>query len=235
MKYLLIFILFSPFALAQNQFKMENNYKFVAYILKSTNDSLTIQREDGMKITLQKNKIVKSEQLYSELQLTNGRTLIGHIYRKSDDSIYVKTLVATNESHPISDLVMLPRKFKDLDYYIEGKQTYFLFGGTVLLPGAINLVGGYHFSDRFGARVHAGLLILSAQVDIMYNLSKKEYFEHNLSLIGGVSNLDAGIAYLGTAYDLNIYGFQLQLGVAYTNFDTPVQIIGSIGYVHRFN
>jgi len=120
------------------------------------------------------------------------------------------------------------------------KSEYPMVGLTLLLPGGLNLIGGYHY-DKFAAFGEIGFLPQVAfgfQVEFLYNLKTARHFEHNLGIGAGLSVISQNDswAYLGIFYNLNLYGFFLEPGITIGSGNAPnPQLWFQFGYVYRFN
>ncbi len=120
------------------------------------------------------------------------------------------------------------------------KSEYPMVGLTLLLPGGLNLIGGYHY-DKFAAFGEIGFLpevAFGFQVEFLYNLKTARHFEHNLGIGAGLSVISQNDswAYLGIFYNLNLYGFFLEPGITIGSGNAPnPQLWFQFGYVYRFN
>jgi len=134
---------------------------------------------------------------------------------------------------------------------------YYFSGITLGDPGGFNLLYGYHF-NKIGIRGEVGFIPANTiyygyQINLMYNLSKTENFEHNISLGYGLSscigpNLDdvnsptlSGFNnqyykwnYIGFYYDLTYYILFIESGLTFGigTFKNP-QFSIQLGFVLR--
>ena len=123
----------------------------------------------------------------------------------------------------------------------ESKDTYGMFGITLLLPGGYNILGGYQF-QTFGLRAELGCIPYGdggygGQVNFLLNLAKSKSFEANVSLAAGFSQMgNNNFTYAGPCFDLNAGGFFIELGLGFGSgsFQSP-QLLFQLGYVGRFN
>ena len=140
---------------------------------------------------------------------------------------------------------------------------YSMFGASLICPGGINLIWGRQFT-KHGIRAEIGMIpekMFGMQLNYLFNLDKRESFEHNISVGIGYSYLkdntyvsdsyynlggyvvdgygyyrDDDWTYAGVFYDINIYGLFLEGGITIGSgdFSNP-QLSFQIGYVYRFN
>jgi hypothetical protein len=219
---------------------MQNGYEFEGYVVKANSDSLLIDNY-GNEIIIFKKNIKDILQLRSKVVTSDGKKLNIHISQKNDD--YIIGADENNVTHKIkqSDVVFL-----ETENAFE-QEPYSMLGLTAFFPGGINLQYGRHINRNFGFRIHLGTTIfdledniLGVQVDFLFNLTKKQNFEQNLSLALGhtiFEGFEPDLSYLGVLYDFNFHGFFMQFGPAFSlndNYST-LQIVGNIGLVFRFN
>jgi hypothetical protein len=130
------------------------------------------------------------------------------------------------------------------------RDSYGMFGLSVLSPGGVNCVLGFQSYTGAGFRIAAGTLLESsswgAQGNLLYNLIKSRDVELNASLGFGTShvakhnelgNPDGELSwnYIGAFADINFVGFFVEGGITFGSgsYKQPKFLIQA-GYVFRF-
>jgi hypothetical protein len=243
MKLFLILLLLIPSIIfSQTRFVMSNGQRYVAYVTESSNDELELELINKTRVTIKKDQINSFEDFYVKIKFINGMLLNGHISKVTKDSIFGRNEDYLPFAYSKKNILIIDDD--DIDIY---DQKYSFLGGSALVPGAINFIYGMHLNKTLGYRISAGIFpnaIIGLQTDLLFNLSKRKDFEHNIGLnFGLVSDpgewrtTDEIFTYFGPSYDLNWYGFHFQIGISVlTSQDeaATLTLTPSIGYVYRF-
>lgn len=181
-----------------------------------------------------------SAQRVTRIITSEGETFTGEIIVESRDTITLRSTSGTD--------IMVPRvSIERIDYNYDpsgGKNdSFWAFGATLGTPALLNLVVAYNFNDDWGLRFSGGYVGSAAglQLDGTYLLGGDKV-RHNLNFGLGLSGVETGWpygvkdwAYLEGGYNLQVWGFDLMLGISVGDGDyTNPQLLGQIGYVHRF-
>lgn len=224
---------------SQIEFVLTNGEVINGFIVENMVDSIKIKTVDNFLVTIPKRLIVWNERIEATITTKSGEEYEGNITNVDDNNYYITTESGLPVTIPknIIEKVFLSNNYKE--------KQYAMFGPTLILPGGINLLFGYHYSS-FGVRGEFGVLpvddeIYGFQVNVFYNLFRNKSFEHNVSIAGGFSHQDSYLydkdwTYLGLMYDFNIYGFFMELGLTLgSGYYSNPQLAIQFGYVYRFN
>lgn len=126
------------------------------------------------------------------------------------------------------------------------KKQYWAVGATFGTPGGLNLNLWYMWSS-FGFQLSGGYIgtVYGTQANLAWKIGDYQKFLHTLFVGAGHSSVTTKEnnleitkrwTYGIVGYNLNWYGFFLELGITLGSgdFKSP-QFAGQIGYVHRFN
>lgn len=254
MKYFIIILILisSNLAFSHSKIEMKDGNKYFGIIEDRSNDSLSIRTIDGFSIKLAKANIRDVVFVESYIKTVSGDEYTVVILEDNIDTYKVKSGASIFE---IPKNKVLFVRHEGMDTFSGGyKQKYGLFGLTIGMPGGINLNGGYRFDNIFGLRGNFGMVpdeMWGFQGNLDFLISKKEFFEHGMSVTFGFLEIeedyydiyygyqytyDKEWLYIGPSYFLNFYGAFIEVGmtIGTGNFSSP-QLNFQIGYIHRFN
>ncbi len=221
---------------------------YIGYIIETNKDKILFRTTDDLELTFPKNYIEDIKPVIIRIVTFTGNKYEGRVLKQDDSTMIIETKGKLVLTVPKNQIFRLNYG----DSY--STKTYRSFGITVLAPGGINISFGNHFKST-GIRTVIGYMgsVVGLQINYLFNLSKSEHLEHNISLGAGrtafedserPSYVRAGQikiprgswTYLGGYYDINVYGAFLELGLTagVGDFTIP-QLSIQFGYVYRFN
>jgi hypothetical protein len=224
---------------SQIEFELTNGEIINGFIVENMADSIKIKTVDNFHITIPRIMIDDIEKIEASITTKSGDVYEGNITDVNESNYVIETESGLSVKIPrdIVDKVILGNNYSE--------KQYAMFGPTLLLPGGINLLFGYHYSS-FGVRGEFGFIpanneVYGFQVNVFYNLYRTKSFEHNISIAGGFSSQETYLydkewTYIGFMYDFNIYGFFMEAGITFGSgtYSNP-QLAIQFGYVYRFN
>ena len=241
MSELIIVLLLSVFSMptySQIEIKLHLGREYTGIVVNNSKDSITINTFKNRLISFSKKEIENIEPLTSTIRLINGKILSGYISKMTDDEI---TLIINNDTEVDIEKTIQRKDIIEMKQTRIYKDTYGMFGLSFGLPGGVNALWGYHFG-KLGSRAELGFfpadeLMIGVQANFSYNLYQNSIFETNVSVGTGYFYNDRhDFVYIGPFYDMNLYGFflELGLGIGSGSYSSP-QFMAQIGYVYRFN
>ena len=171
-----------------------------------------------------------------------GQEIEADDFQENDTELILKMSNGERKSVPKSTIKRL------MHYRLREKilDEYPILGVTLGTPGILNLNAGYFFS-KIGVQVSGSYLgsAYGFQAAFAWKLYDSRSFMHALSGGAGFSSItvDRDLkkethkwTYGVLSYNLNWYGFFLELGIGVGagDYSNP-QFLGQIGYVYRFN
>lgn len=241
-----------------------NDQSNIGKIIEQNDNSILILLNDETQVKYNKENIKEINPLELKVETNAGIIFQGFCTKENNYEIWLKGSDDTEYQIKKSQIKTIQILKKDNDRYnpyevVDNipnsksadvgensniakslKSEYPMVGLTLLLPGGLNLIGGYHY-DKFAAFGEIGFLPQVAfgfQVEFLYNLKTARHFEHNLGIGAGLSVISQNDswAYLGIFYNLNLYGFFLEPGITIGSGNAPnPQLWFQFGYVYRFN
>ncbi len=190
------------------------------------------------------------------IYLTDGRVVKGKVVKLSDSIVeYVPS-----DRDRIS--ILKRKDIEKIEYGTGGrvtfvkpfdkedasyKQGYPVVGLSVGTPGLLNIIGGYYF-PLVGFHLSGSFMgtnFYGIQGNIQLRFYETENVVHGFSLIGAYNHLEddnhkvTGGFFVGPAYNLNLYGFFVEFGLAYYNGEVESDhrsghtFVFQLGYVAR--
>jgi len=235
MKILLLFLFTISISYSQVRIETYNDSHYLGYVIEKTNKKITIKTTRGYKVEIAQNTIRLIEEELSIIKTIYGVEYEVHIYKENDSLYIAKDEFGSQIQINKSEI----RTIKPLSEFKT--ENYISFGPYVGMPGVFNLSLGYHTGNNLNYKIKLGSPIIygigGVQLSFGYSFTKMEYFEQGVNLVGGLFEWsDSNYQYVGVTYGLNIYGIELNLGLAggAGSFTNP-QILFEFGYIWRFN
>jgi hypothetical protein len=247
LKYVFFIILIS-FVKLTAQVKIGTTYleNIIGYKTSENDSVVFLISQNGDEYNISKSKILTTTLLNSEIITKDGERLLGNITYLNSEIIVLCNDIGSEMKIERKDI----RKFIIANrLYSTG---YFFLGLSGWGPGGINLLGGVQFETDLFFRTQYGSTfgndIYGYQFNLGFNITRKKYYEQNVSLGAGVSferknwqtngyksTYTVDSRYVGLFYDTNLLGFFLELGATYNEgYREGLNISYQFGYIFRF-
>jgi hypothetical protein len=210
------------------------NEEIKGYVVEENSNFILLRNQENIDIKIPLKSIASTQKINSKIFTIRSNEIIGHIIKKDSNFLYFSNIRGKDTSIVLTDL---------LNYSIyEGiVKAYSSFGGTFGSPGGLNLLYCYQLQSGINLRFQGGYIgkMSGIQANIGLNISSNEHFEHNFSLCAGYiktvnektteGSKDDEKSYLGINYNLNWYGFFIDIGLTSSSI-----LLYQLGYVYRF-